>query len=424
MRSIYRIITHHGPHIDEIVAIYLLKKYGEIEFPGISKASLDFIDAGTVVPNPDARNSTTLYVGVGGGEFDEHPARHQTRKFQECAATLVAKKLGVENYIELQELLYLVRQNDLHGNTKFFELPSLTKILFLYVFSSEELVEWGISAIEALFFVKNRQPLISKTQVIKLFDEVLACWLWEVIKNEKLDFQKLKQSSKNNNKKFTHYVAEELKLSDEPLVKRLITYAQNPVSHPSLLNFAFVIYCYYLKNNGDFEKTLQLANPTIYAHLCEQQEFLKAKNEIKTNATLKKVEKNGQNAYVIILESDNYQCGKAARHIYGSTLAIFIQRRNSGQTQIFVNFNTEFTIDCDSIAAEIRRQELEINDRKSIRSIFLRNEGKMNEIPEWHYFKPAKMILNGTLTSAQTPPTKIPLNLIIQIVINCITRQT
>ena len=36
------ILTHERPHLDEIVAIWFLRKFGEQRFPGISKAAITF----------------------------------------------------------------------------------------------------------------------------------------------------------------------------------------------------------------------------------------------------------------------------------------------------------------------------------------------------------------------------------------------
>ena len=47
------IVTHERPHLDEIVAIWLLRRFGETRFPGISQAKVSYT---AIVRNgPDAR---------------------------------------------------------------------------------------------------------------------------------------------------------------------------------------------------------------------------------------------------------------------------------------------------------------------------------------------------------------------------------
>ncbi|MBU1131676.1 hypothetical protein KKC32_00255 [Patescibacteria group bacterium] len=86
--------THDAPHQDEIVAYWLVKQFGTAEF--VEKYAKN-----GVIP-----------VGIGGGDFDEHPANCEERKKNECAATLVAKALGVDERPELQAILKATLQED------------------------------------------------------------------------------------------------------------------------------------------------------------------------------------------------------------------------------------------------------------------------------------------------------------------------
>jgi len=67
-----KIITHISPHLDEIFAIWALKKYD----PGFSEIEVKFkatnptggeVDLESVDKDPD-----TVYLGIGRGKFDEH----------------------------------------------------------------------------------------------------------------------------------------------------------------------------------------------------------------------------------------------------------------------------------------------------------------------------------------------------------------
>ncbi|MFM2357531.1 MAG: hypothetical protein RJA61_268, partial [Candidatus Parcubacteria bacterium] len=107
-RKVCAIGIHRRPHFDEIIAIFILRLYGEEKYPGISEAKIK-VFAG----EEDLEGKTSdqwlaegvLLVGFGGGSLDEHPNADGGAKENECAATLVAKDLGVEKEEELRLIL-------------------------------------------------------------------------------------------------------------------------------------------------------------------------------------------------------------------------------------------------------------------------------------------------------------------------------
>src|SRR3989344_3185770 len=71
------LVTHINPHLDDIVGIWLFKKYNS-EF---ADANVEFISA-----SRDAGGDTEekIFIGTGGGQFDEHKEGLNT-----CAGSLV-----------------------------------------------------------------------------------------------------------------------------------------------------------------------------------------------------------------------------------------------------------------------------------------------------------------------------------------------
>ncbi len=88
------LVTHINPHLDDIVGIWLLKKYA----PDFKDAKIEYISA-----SRDAAQSATekIFVGTGGGEFDEHKEGLSGT----CAGTLVYEYLKKKNYIPKDEIL-------------------------------------------------------------------------------------------------------------------------------------------------------------------------------------------------------------------------------------------------------------------------------------------------------------------------------
>ncbi|HNY97960.1 MAG TPA: hypothetical protein PKM84_02500, partial [Candidatus Pacearchaeota archaeon] len=124
---ISKIITHVKPHLDELVAIWLLKRFGENTFPGVHSATIEY-DVSDQKRNAFSElTNGVLMIGCGGGEFDEHPyGTDGTRKEHECATTLVAKALGLRQDSRLQGLFNYVCNNDLKGVYHRFDLADLT----------------------------------------------------------------------------------------------------------------------------------------------------------------------------------------------------------------------------------------------------------------------------------------------------------
>lgn len=117
-RPVDTIWTHPCPHLDEIMAIFLLRKYGQKLFPDVSKAQIEFRRAeGDATGNPEDCEELfaqkILALGTGKGPFDEHDVA--STKDGECCATLVAKYLGVAKYPELKQLLAETLANDRNG---------------------------------------------------------------------------------------------------------------------------------------------------------------------------------------------------------------------------------------------------------------------------------------------------------------------
>lgn len=102
------LITHINPHLDDISAIWLFKKFN----PEFSEAQIEFINASR---DEALKNETEekIYFGTGGGKFDEHKG-----DLEDCAASLVwrdikSSSLKPENEIELQALDDLIEWNRL-----------------------------------------------------------------------------------------------------------------------------------------------------------------------------------------------------------------------------------------------------------------------------------------------------------------------
>ena len=87
------LVTHINPHLDDIFAIWLLKKYD----PKYAEAKIEFISATHNLKNQETEDR--IFVGTGGGKFDEHKEGLNT-----CAGSLVFDYLKKENLLPKDEI--------------------------------------------------------------------------------------------------------------------------------------------------------------------------------------------------------------------------------------------------------------------------------------------------------------------------------
>lgn len=129
--QIILIAVHKGLHLDEIAAIWLLRKFGKERYPGINDANITIWNYGGGAPDDQSAEEWeergVLAVGVGLGKYDEHALEGNKT---ECAASLVAKDLGVVDDPALREILAFVTRADLTGGNRLWDmLKKLKKLL-------------------------------------------------------------------------------------------------------------------------------------------------------------------------------------------------------------------------------------------------------------------------------------------------------
>lgn len=102
------LITHINPHLDDISAIWIFKKF----HPEFKEAEIEFINASR---DEALKNEIVdkIYFGTGGGKYDEHKG-----DLEDCAASLVwkdikQKGLAPKDEIELNALDDLIEWNRL-----------------------------------------------------------------------------------------------------------------------------------------------------------------------------------------------------------------------------------------------------------------------------------------------------------------------
>jgi hypothetical protein len=160
-----------------------------------------------------------------------------------------------------------------------------------------------------------------------------------------------------------------------------------------------------------------LAKKVLKFLVVDIEKYQKAMEEVKS---AKKIE-IFKGYFIILGESNNPKFNVAARQIGA---AIVIQKNKDGHVQIFFN-NKILGFQVEKIAEDLveclRLKEISLDPSKKLPRIksSLRSTGRIEEVPEWYFFKGEKggsLLLNGSLTSPNVPKTKIPLEEIAEIV--------
>jgi len=103
------IIIPSHPHIDTIVAIFLLKKFGKEKYAGIEKAKIEVWNTLPENETPDSLFKKGFFlIDVGGGKFDHHTKG-------KTVSQLVAEDLNIANNPALNKLLALAERDDKYG---------------------------------------------------------------------------------------------------------------------------------------------------------------------------------------------------------------------------------------------------------------------------------------------------------------------
>jgi len=161
------IITHKNPHLDEIMCIWMIKRF----LSGWSSSAVKYVATnpkGGSVKGSDA-DANKMYIGVGRGKFDEHKGN-----IEDSATTLVYAFLTREKKIALskldaaalRELVSYINDED-HGRhitqpLAEYTMGSTNAFLPRAGYSSAEILNFGMVYFDGVF-----ECLIEKAQLEK-----------------------------------------------------------------------------------------------------------------------------------------------------------------------------------------------------------------------------------------------------------------
>lgn len=126
------ILMHTEAHFDELVAVWMLRRYGSKKFPGVVDAKIVSFPRRILPTGGDELKAFgILCVGIGGGEFDEHPTGPGSeRKKDWTAATLVYEAVADKGDKILEAVAAEAARVDLRGARNEWHFASILKAAY------------------------------------------------------------------------------------------------------------------------------------------------------------------------------------------------------------------------------------------------------------------------------------------------------
>lgn len=445
IRPIHTIVTHTWAHLDEMEAVYLAQRYGKYCYPGIDRAQIKFWDGrGT----PDGRPASEwekeghFLIAVDGCEINEHLAEGGRQK-NTCAASILAKKIGINTLPELKGLLDYTIQTDQTPTQTPWSLPTLIKdVNQLYDGQPAEVFKWVNLALDAIingnkvhklnqneyFSILNAAPTVDLAVAEFLcrhhdyYFGVNVPWVKGYISSF-LETKKPPRDAANwlvqtyqstlglNNppKNACIVISKALQLRNRPELEFVLKYAVNPSAFMEELSglercfeFSRVLSNMHLLFDQKPGPVLDWAMAAIASKIYGSQRFQQAGEWYRGNAVIKQV---NQELSVSSILDDNtkvlsYWLSRDARQ-RGIHTSILVQRKTDGHTCLYgdkanVPESVMEAINGELVSLEVKAGGTEIS---------------------WYYFKEANHIYNGSLSAPNVPPTRLSLDQIVAVAI-------
>ena len=395
-------MTHHRPDLDELLALWIMERFGFEEFPGLATAPIETVDAGLSLKRgetgDDWLKNGYVIIGAMGGKFDEHG-----KGDGKSAATLAAEYFGVTENKGLKPILAYALQADDKANDAPFNLARVIKDMHSAGVPLEKARGMHDRCIDALYSVfmdhyeRGREMRSLKAIAIDWFLERFEmklesepiCTFQEVMDVEDIKGQ----------------------LTDEMTgeLSHIQRYLDQQVDEEDPFSFAGWVYAMQMAGVPD-GVVVEDARYVLNAKVFVQQQFMRAIDDFAKNATFL----DDCPLKVAIIRSDNEQMNRAARASQQG-LALLVQVRSSGHVQIF----SDHRRDLRPVLARLRAFETYQAHGKELPPWKLHLSGTLPEIPEWYGFEKYGKIIgifNSTVKTRRVPKTHLPLDEIAKCV--------
>jgi len=377
------------PHLDELVALWIIQKFGSTLFPGADKAPVKFVEkVPQMAPDKiDKAGFLCLGLGLGDGRWsiDEHRAnvKGHDRLRGECTATLAAKKVGEHADPALKRILDEVYWCDTESGVRYTHLAELVKLLHRFLKgNSAEVVTWLFPALEAIYTqqVLSVAPQEGEVTLSELFTEYV-------------------KRGKVVDKAFIAEVEKRVAASTENMDRSVTEMAhvvramhRQGMASEVIQRFCSKVFEAWEFDQVEFNDAVELVDKALAKHI-----LIKAGSR---EFTLKAVVVRGDSHH--LLRAANW---RGARFV--------VIQNGRGQVQVFVNTKTPDFVTLDTFVGMVRLLETSPGIRKSLVWSKLKTTGGEYVAKNWYYFRDARQLFNGSLTHPAVMPTTLHLDAIV-----------
>jgi len=365
MKKITQVVLHENAHLDEHLALFLVREYGKHRFD-VSGATLGDFTTGVWPEGLSAENSPgVLFLGCAGGMFDEHGKDREI-----CCARLVADYLAIGREKSLDNLLYQVEVEDREGagDLKNHLALVVKGMAFFQGKKTEEVYKW-------------LKPLF--TSIIKSEQE---CWDKVCAEVDALNLSSSSLSWAEKNARFRKAECLWLPFTLENCAK-------------------------LISKTIDAKFAAEWLTKGQKALAVKQELFEAAVAEIKASGRIVKFESFRGSVSMLVIQSDNPQVGPATRY---QGYDIVVHQKRSGNTTIMTKKGRQIWL--NNVTKLIRAEEAQLRG-VDVSKQKLDCEGTLMAVPNWHLHEGiCTQLYNGTLTASAVEPTAISLDRVVELV--------
>jgi hypothetical protein len=356
-RKEWIVATHTKPDEDAIVSVALLK------WVGVRIKGYWFHKDGDTTLPPQLQFENVLWIDRGRRVFDHHGIEGKT------SVLIVSEELGINNEKWIQPIIRHVHRSDLEGRSEPMDLNDMIKSITREFNNDEEIMRLGVEIATAIIKFHRNNMRRDNQKAAKVIQEFFKEEMPERVR---------------------HY----FELLKNPNFVRVCDFAELATVNPDLA-----------------KEVLKFINADIKKYEAAQKDVERA-------------QKVRVGRYLIITGiSDNPKFNPRARE---AGAAIVIQKNSDGHVQIYFN-NKILSIEAIKRISEdlieiLRMREISLDPTKKMPlKNSLRKPEKIEEVAEWYLFvgeKGGRLILNGSLTAPDVPPTKIDFSEIIEFTVD------
>ncbi len=377
-----QVVMHKSPHLDEIVAYYLLKVYGML------KASVRFVDADITGTEADHDRNCVLPIGCGDNcRFNEHRKGIERLK-GECATTLAAKFLGINELPEVKRLIAEVLKCDTEAGCMPTQLAELVKVANRSMPGNYlGVLTWVTTALKAI--IHNEQ------------------YHFTALPGEKSLVDLLKAMDAEGK-----YFSEDSRIR-EHLFR--ISHDSLRRSDKCITELASILQAMHRLPYKAEDISTWLETPLLQI-TSDQLQFWQLVDLYKKQEIIPVRAMDNRGEYelkLMVIESDDLQAPRAARFTGAD---IVLCRTSKGNVMISVDTRIP-DLNLSNVVRMIRWMDLpkKITNEPSWLDLGVPGAHDLHCLAHWYYFKKGEQIFNGSQTHS-APPTKIPTEALVEAI--------